>query len=146
MSISWSQLPNSIYLSLARPAFVAGIALVLTGAMVGKSKFIQNLLGGSFWTPFARLNFFVYLIHMFIFFYYYGTLRRSNYLSTRELMLVFMSVVLLSFGLAVPCVMVMESPFANLEKLFLTPKKKEPEIEKVQFEPVEEKMLSDDDY
>jgi peptidoglycan/LPS O-acetylase OafA/YrhL len=120
----YGQAFNAFYNATCRPLYVFGLALILAGPLTGKGSFLQVFLGSRFYAPWAKISFYAYLIHLFVFTFYYGQMRSSTYLSHISVMWVYVGVIFLTLTLAVFFSVLLEAPWMQLEKLVLFPPKK----------------------
>uniref|UniRef100_A0A7S3NV25 Acyltransferase 3 domain-containing protein n=1 Tax=Euplotes crassus TaxID=5936 RepID=A0A7S3NV25_EUPCR len=118
--IVWPQIPASFFNALHRPLFVTGLALFLAGPMIGKSRFLRFILGGSAWAPWAKITFMVYLIHLILIIWFYAQIRQALYMTTRVAVYYWFAAFILSYLIAIPITLLIESPILQLSKhLFL---------------------------
>jgi len=87
--------------------------------MVGQHKFIRYFLSGEFWAPWAKLTFAAYIIHLLIFFYYYGSIRIASAFEHTPILWIFFATVVLSYMISVPVSLAFEAPYLHIEKLFI---------------------------
>jgi peptidoglycan/LPS O-acetylase OafA/YrhL len=59
----WSHTANVLYIGLARPAFAASVAIIMTLTFAGQGSIVGVLLSARFWRPFAKLTYCLYLVH-----------------------------------------------------------------------------------
>jgi peptidoglycan/LPS O-acetylase OafA/YrhL len=118
---------NAFYNAFARPLYVAGLALILAGPLVGKGSFLQTFLGSRFYAPWAKLSFWSYLIHLFVFMWFLGQMRTTLYLDHLNVLWIYAGVIFMTLCLSIPFSVLFEAPWMQLEKLVLfVPKKKDP--------------------
>uniref|UniRef100_A0A7S3KW64 Acyltransferase 3 domain-containing protein n=1 Tax=Euplotes crassus TaxID=5936 RepID=A0A7S3KW64_EUPCR len=124
--IVWPQIASNFFNAFHRPLFVIGLALFLVGPIVGKSRFLRFVLGGSAWAPWAKITFIVYLIHTTLIIWFYCQVRQALYMTTRVAVFYWFACFLLSYLIAIPITLLIESPILQLEKLllFATPPRK----------------------
>ena len=124
--IVWPQMASNFFNAFHRPLFVTGLALFLAGPMVGKSRFVRFVLGGSAWAPWAKITFMVYLIHIILIIWFYCQVRQALYMTTRVAVFYWFASFLLAYLVAIPIALLIESPVLQLEKLllFATPPRK----------------------
>jgi peptidoglycan/LPS O-acetylase OafA/YrhL len=124
---------NAFYNSFGRPMYVFGLGLILTGPLVGKGSFLQVFLGSRFYAPWAKLSFYCYMIHLFIFTLFFGQARTAIYLSHVSVMWVYFSVIALTMMFSVPFSVLFEAPWMQLERLVLFPPKAKPAKEEKEY-------------
>lgn len=98
--------------------------MILAGPLAGRGRFLKAFLGSRFWAPWAKLSFYSYLIHMFVFSFYFGQMRTSVYLNHKTILFAYCGVILLTVLLAIPFSVFLEAPWMQLEKLVLFPPKR----------------------
>ncbi|CAI2360775.1 unnamed protein product [Moneuplotes crassus] len=123
----FSRVFSAFYTSLSRPLYVIGLALILSGPLVGKGSALQFILGGEFYATWCKFTFFGYIIHLFIFSFYFNQLKQSIYLSHLSVLWIYVTAMVITLLLAVPFSIAFESPFIQLERLVLFPVKKKNE-------------------
>ena len=119
MGKCWNTSQNAFYNGLSRVLFVLGMALATSGALVGHNSFLQTLLGGDVWEVFSRLNYSVYMIHMYVFYWYYYTSRQALTIQASYIMWAYFACVIVAYVFAFPFTLICEAPFLQLEKLVL---------------------------
>lgn len=112
---------SAFFNPLSRPAYVFGLGLILAGPLAGRGRFLKVFLGSRFWAPWAKLSFYAYLIHMFVFSFYFGQMRTSLYLNHKTILFSYCGVILLTLLMAIPFSVFLEAPWMQLEKLVLFP-------------------------
>jgi len=120
---NWTTLENALYNTFSRPFFITGLIFVMLPLLVGHGKPLQTFLGGSFWTPLARLTYSVYLLHVLIIVWFFFRLRQNFYANNAFLTFIFFAVLIMSHLLAVPFTLLLEVPSLSFEKIFLFPPK-----------------------
>ena len=60
--VKWSQLHNSLFVSLSRPAFIMSIMTLIVCMSLNHGRILKNFLSSAFWVPLSRLSYLVYLI------------------------------------------------------------------------------------
>lgn len=122
---------NTFYNAVSRPLYVFGLGLILAGPLVGKGSFLQTFLGSRFYSPWAKLSFYAYMIHLFVFTFYFGQMRSTLYLDHKAVMWIYSGVIFLTLCLAVPFSVLFEAPWMQLESLVLFPKKQKAKKESI---------------
>ena len=59
--VAWSNLHNSLFISLSRPAFIGALVLLMVLMALGHGRLLRNFFSMPFWVPFSRLSYLVYL-------------------------------------------------------------------------------------
>lgn len=60
--VAWSNLHNSLFISLSRPAFIMGLMLLMVLMILNHGRMCRSFFSMSFWVPLSRLSYLVYLI------------------------------------------------------------------------------------
>ena len=63
---NWTQLENSVYITLSRIGFGLALAFILSMAILGKARIAKNVLSLPVFTPLSTLTFGAYLVHCII--------------------------------------------------------------------------------
>ena len=100
----------------------------------------------------GRLGFQVYLIHIPIYYMYFGRIRQALYLGHVYLVWNWIALTTISFLVAIPVAVIFESPFLQFSKLVLMPQKKsrkekldeEREFRGLKYEKIEEELTKED--
>mmetsp|Transcript_6946 Transcript_6946/g.7767 ORF Transcript_6946/g.7767 Transcript_6946/m.7767 type:complete len:626 (+) Transcript_6946:136-2013(+) len=123
------------YNVVCRPLYVFGLHLILMGPIVGKGAFLQFFLGSRFWAPWAKIAFYCYLVHLFVFTWFFGQMRQSFFLNHKAIIWSYFGVIFLSLFVATFLSVLFEAPWMQLEKLVLFPprKKKQEKVEEVEY-------------
>jgi len=100
---------------------VFSLGLILAGAMTGKHRLIRFFLAGEFWGPWAKLTFMTYLIHMLVYYFFYGNVRMSSNLNHADIIWSFVAVILVSYFVSIAFSIAFEAPFLHMEKFFIFP-------------------------
>ena len=105
-----------IYESLSRSAWAVAIGWLLFLCSIHEGGIVNKILSWPIWSPFARLNYATYLIHLMIIytiiynqtipFYYQSVTVMNNYIAQ----------LFFSYLAAIPIVIFIESPFTVIEK------------------------------
>mmetsp|Transcript_14536 Transcript_14536/g.16252 ORF Transcript_14536/g.16252 Transcript_14536/m.16252 type:complete len:573 (+) Transcript_14536:269-1987(+) len=115
---------NVVYIAFCRPLYVLGVGFLVAGPMVGKGSFLQWFLGAAFYAPWTKFTFYAYMIHLFVFSFYFGQQRQTVMLYHPSIIWIYIGVIILTFIIAVPLSTAFESPLMQLERLVLFPPKK----------------------
>jgi len=81
--ILWPQMASNFFNAFHRVVFCIALLLFFAGAMVGKSKLIRFVFGGSAWGPWAKITFIVYLLHSILITWYYAQANQSLWVTKR---------------------------------------------------------------
>ena len=118
---------SALYTSLCRPLYVFGLGLLLAGPLVGKGYFLQIFLGSRVYVPWAKLTFYGYMIHLFVFSFYFAQLKEATYLSHPTILWAYIGVIVLTMICALILSIAFESPLLQIERLILFPPKRKPQ-------------------
>lgn len=77
------QFIRNLFNGFSRPLFVLGLMMILMGPLTGRNKFMQWVLGGRGYNPWARISFMAYLIHLLVFQLYYSQMRQAVYITNK---------------------------------------------------------------
>mmetsp|Transcript_2053 Transcript_2053/g.1850 ORF Transcript_2053/g.1850 Transcript_2053/m.1850 type:complete len:149 (+) Transcript_2053:1591-2037(+) len=132
---------SNFFNAFHRVIFVLALALFLSGPLVGKSRLTRFILGGSFWAPWAKITFIVYLLHISVIVWFYAQARQAIFLTQRVAIFLFFSSLVLSFLVAIPVTLLIESPVTQLEKLLLFPPKQRIDEVKKDMDILEQKIM-----
>jgi peptidoglycan/LPS O-acetylase OafA/YrhL len=123
---------NAVYNPLSRPAYVFGLGLILAGPLAGRGSFLQDFLGSRFWAPWAKLTFYNYLVHLFVFTFFFGQMRTSFFLYHKSIIWYYLGVMFLTLVVSIPLSVFLEAPWMQLEKLVLFPSRQKKEEEETE--------------
>lgn len=127
---------NAFFNAFSRPAYVFGLALILAGPITGKGSFLQVFLGSRFYAPWAKLSFYSYLIHLFVFTWFLAQMRTTLYLNHLNVLWIYSGVIFFALLLAIPFSVLFEAPWMQLESLVFFPKKQKPKKDTTVFEKI----------
>ena len=114
---SWTHTQNYAYIAMERTAYGLGLSLVFLPMLLGHFKPICKFLSLYPWSILARFAFVIYLIHVFVFIIMLKSQKTVvlvyEYTFIRDTVYLF----ILSLVFAVPIVLLVEMPAANIERL-----------------------------
>ena len=58
----WTNLKNSLFVSLSRPIFLICLMVCMTNVLIGHGKLMGRFFSSRMWVPFSKLSYTVYLI------------------------------------------------------------------------------------
>ena len=117
------QFIRNLFNGFSRPLFVLGLMMILMGPLTGRNKFMQWVLGGRGYNPWARISFMAYLIHLLVFQLYYSQMRQAVYITNKGVIFIMWAVILITLSISVVFSALFEAPFLQLEKLVLFPER-----------------------
>lgn len=115
----------ALYNALARSAWGACVCWVIVACVTGWGGFVNTLLS---WSPFVvlgRLTYMAYLIHINLINIYFGNQNTLFHLTSLNISLIFMGVLVATYGISFVLMLALESPMIGLEKVFLPQRRKE---------------------
>lgn len=113
----WSQSENTAWMSLNKFFYSLSISSIFLPCLLGYYPWIQNILSYRLWTPFAKLTFAVYLIHLYIIDIIFKSQNISLYFSNLTIVSSFIPIVVICYFSALPIVLLVEIPAAKIEKM-----------------------------
>lgn len=114
----WTQGQRNAYLGLSRIAWGLGIGCILMPMLLGYNSFMVSILGANFWTPLARISFCGYLVHFGFVYAYVVSEYSAYYFSDTNFFYDFLVLVVITFVVALPVTLMVESPFMSLERTY----------------------------
>ncbi|XP_071944600.1 nose resistant to fluoxetine protein 6-like [Antedon mediterranea] len=122
------QLPQAsavVYNTLSRFAWSVAVAWVIFACVTGYGGFVNNLLSWGVWSPLARLSFGAYLFHPIVIYAVILTWKTEMHLTIPNLSTFYISNIVLSYAAAFVMSILVEGPFASMEKLMFGKAKRE---------------------
>lgn len=113
----WSDTANYMFMTFERLVYGLGLSCIFLPVLLGYFKPVFFIMSLSPWAFFARLNFVVYLIHLYIVEIVQKSNKTVTNFNTYTYMRDTLFFIFLSFFCAIPIVLGIEMPAANLEKL-----------------------------
>jgi len=126
--VQWPQMLSNFFNAFHRIIFVSAVGLFFSGPLVGKTYLLRFIFGGSFWAPWAKITFIVYLIHILVVIWFYAQTNQAMFITERTAIFSFFSAFILSFLLAIPVTLLIESPVMQFEKLVMFPPKQKEQV------------------
>ena len=111
-----SLLFSSFYLSLHRIVWSLAFGWIVYACSTGQGYFINSILSYEAFTALSSLSYLAYLVHPILMLYHTGMVRERVQLSHYQLLNTFLARVILAFSSAYILYVVVELPFANIEK------------------------------
>ena len=116
----WPQFVHSLYLTFGKALFVVGLSFILLPSLLGIQSLVSFTMDTKFFNFVAKVSYCTYLIHYN--FIYQGTaslkFEQYYYPLTTSTFFVARSVLSIFFGFLLA--LVVEIPFAKLQKTFMT--------------------------
>eukprot|EP01123_Difflugia_compressa_P015214 TRINITY_DN842_c0_g2_i1.p1 TRINITY_DN842_c0_g2~~TRINITY_DN842_c0_g2_i1.p1 ORF type:complete len:402 (-),score=44.85 TRINITY_DN842_c0_g2_i1:27-1133(-) len=117
---TWTNLENVFYYTFSRSSFILGLAILCYLMLSKNSSFIKTFLSYHFWTPLARLSYGVYLVHPIIMIAAAYSTRHAINWDIWTVTVNFSGYSLLAFVASFVFWIILEKPFASLEREVLT--------------------------
>lgn len=111
-----SLLFSCFYLSLHRIVWSLAFGWIVYACSTGQGYFINSILSFEAFTALSSLSYLAYLIHPILMLYHTGMVRERVQLSHYQLLNTFLARVILAFSSSYVLYVVVELPFANIEK------------------------------
>ncbi|KAK3732191.1 hypothetical protein RRG08_026573 [Elysia crispata] len=115
----------ALYNALARSAWAASVCWVIVACVSGWGGFVNSFLS---WSPFVvlgRLTYMAYLIHLSFIAIYVGNQQSLIYATSFNLAMIFISIMVCTYGISFVLMLALESPMIGLEKIFLPQRRKD---------------------
>jgi len=119
-AVMWDLWQRVVYISFARSAWAMGLAWLVASASVGKASMARHILGWKAWQPLAKLSYAVYLIHPIVMNVFFFQLRLQEYFFDGSQLVYFVGLWGLSHVCALFLHLMVELPFANLERSLIS--------------------------
>ncbi|XP_052782094.1 nose resistant to fluoxetine protein 6-like [Mya arenaria] len=107
------------YISCARTAWGFTLAWLVVACAAGYGGWVNAILSWKFWAPMGRLTYCAYLVHPMIIFGFYLNMVTPIPYSDTTVIYIFISNLVLSYGIAYIVSMAFEAPMMQLEKIIL---------------------------
>ena len=115
----WTRIQNTSYFAFSKVVWGFGLSLVFLPMLMGHNKLVAAFLQSDWWTVLARLTFGVYLVHMVVGQIVFMSQPTTVYFSQINGLMDALFLAFMSFVVAVPLNLMIESPVINLEKLLI---------------------------
>ena len=114
---SWNRQENAAFIAVQRLMWSLGLNFFFLPVLLGRGSVLRPFLKSNYWNITAKLVFGVYLLHMVVGQIYFFSQPITYYYTQANLLKDSVFILVLSFCLVVPLVLLVESPCINLEKL-----------------------------
>lgn len=104
---------------LSRPIFVFAFILCIFPILLGRGKIARDIMGFDWWTPLARISFGAYLLHPTYQLFDAFNRPRATWSSINNNVTMWFAWLVIAFLTSFLFTIVVETPCANLEKVFL---------------------------
>ena len=117
MGGTWPQSLHSLYYALSKPVFLFGMVLTLLPTVLGvRGSFFDLILTNRCFVFIARISFCTYLVHLIVMEQFFGTRTYDISYNVLDAFMVNMGILVLSLFFGFLLTMMVELPFANLQK------------------------------
>jgi len=113
-----------------RWVYPLGVAFIVLPSLLGKNRLITGFLNNSFFLILARLSYCAYLIHYIILSMDTAAAKGTFYATDWTIFFDWCTNLLLTFGFSIILILLVESPFVNIETKFIM-KRSKPEKENI---------------
>lgn len=121
---TWPQPVHSTYLTFSKLFFVMGVSMLVTPTLVGiKNDLFYFLMDTKLFNFVAKISFWTYLIHYMIIEHSCYIQKLDFYYDTRDVLTLYFPVALIAMGFGLMGTLLIEIPFAKLEKMLFESKK-----------------------
>jgi peptidoglycan/LPS O-acetylase OafA/YrhL len=122
---TWSQELHSLYLSLAKFLFVIGLSLTILPSLLGcKNSMVMFMMDTSFFNFIAKISFCTYLLHLIIMEAWVTGRTYNHYYEIVPQFADYAGILTLSLFCGLIMTLLIEAPFAKLQKLLVNNLKK----------------------
>lgn len=112
----FSNTENAAYQAGGRLIFAVAISVLTLLCVTGNGGIVNSFLSCGFWEPLGKLTYGAYLVHPIVIRAYYYQKVQLFHFDVFEQSMYFLSISVLSYGLAAVLHIMVEIPFANLAK------------------------------
>eukprot|EP00038_Savillea_parva_P010749 m.192514 g.192514 ORF g.192514 m.192514 type:complete len:712 (+) comp18666_c0_seq1:203-2338(+) len=113
----WSTTEDAAYQSVGRLGFALAVAVVSFTCVNNNHGYVNRFLSLGIWEPLGKLTYGAYLVHPIIIrAYYYQQVMLVHYVPFNQFV-IFVAMVVISYGVAALLWLLVELPFASLTKL-----------------------------
>jgi peptidoglycan/LPS O-acetylase OafA/YrhL len=114
----WSNLKNSLFISLSRPVFIASLMILMVAMWLNHGKRLKRILGCDLLLPYAKLSYAVYLVFPLVCSILCSSMEQSLFLSY-PIMFYFLAYnMLMCFFIAFLLYLFIEAPLAAVINKF----------------------------
>ncbi|EDQ84551.1 uncharacterized protein MONBRDRAFT_12668 [Monosiga brevicollis MX1] len=123
---NFSQFEDAVWISLCRPLWALVLCWITYTSAMNAAGWVSDLLAAPFWLPVSRLTFNAYLIHPVVLNTFFNNLRQPIYYQDGVAINFFIGNTVMSYAAAGLVALLVEIPFAELEKVFTSRKWRKP--------------------
>uniref|UniRef100_A0A7S4ULK5 Acyltransferase 3 domain-containing protein n=1 Tax=Paramoeba aestuarina TaxID=180227 RepID=A0A7S4ULK5_9EUKA len=118
---NWSEAASVIYITFSRTVFGLGMAGFILLCYTGNGGFINWFFSWPIFNILSKLTYACYMFHLVVMLIYFYSFRYLPYLNDMNAIMYFLAISVMTFVIAFAAHLVIELPFAALEKAILTP-------------------------
>ena len=119
VDIKWPQTIHSLYLSLGKALFVVALYLMILPSILGVSNFTFFIMDTKFFNFISKVSFWTYLIHYMVVLQVSYRQKIDFYYTIYDVIPLYIPVAAISVFLGMMGTILVELPFAKLEKMFM---------------------------
>ncbi|OMJ73564.1 hypothetical protein SteCoe_27728 [Stentor coeruleus] len=116
---AWTRSQNAVFLGFSRLTWPLGLSLIFLPMILGQASILRPFFQSIWWMGTSRLVFCVYLLHMVIGQVYFFSQPMTYFYSQTNLIMDSLFILIMSFVIAIPLVLLIEMPCHNIQKLLL---------------------------
>ena len=114
----WDQIGHSLYWTLSKPIFIAGMIMTVLPSILGiKHSFFNLILNAKSLSFIARISFCTYLVHYIIIGQVIATRTYDIYFSNIDVFTLYLGMLVISLFFGFVVTLTVELPFSNLLKM-----------------------------
>ena len=121
LKYEWSTVASVLYITFARSIFGLGMGGLILMCFTGNGGFMNWFFSWPFFQVFAKLTYGLYLFHLLVMMFYFISFRHLPYLSDMTSIMYFFAVAVMTVVVAFAAHLIVELPFANMERAVLVP-------------------------
>jgi len=104
------QIFNSFFMTFSKPLFVLGLNFLIFPVLLGRGKFLRDILGHDWFTPLARISFGAYLVHPTFMLFEGFNRPRASWASVNNNITMFFAWLVVSYSTSFLFTIVVETP------------------------------------
>ena len=114
-----SRVGSRLYVATSRTVWSLSLAWLVVACASGRGGWVNAILSSKLWAPLGRLSYSAYLIHPIVFIVFWGNQLSSIPFTDFLTIYVYLSSLLLTYGMSYIVSMIVEAPMMQLEKVIL---------------------------
>lgn len=116
---AWTRGQNAVFLGFSRLTWPLGLSLIFLPMILGQTSILRPFFQSIWWMSTSKLVYCVYLLHMVIGQVYFFSQPMTYFYSQTNLIMDSLFILVISFVIAIPLVLLIEMPCHNIQKLLL---------------------------